>query len=256
VTEASATVKGLTGIDVPALIGTSMGARFGENGAADQSGGPGDGGRGGSGGSGSGGGGGGGRGGGGTKPTSARRRPEAPAPRTMAQPAAEAATRGADDDAAAVAEGAAHAADAARRADESIRTAVSDLDTTADRAREAVDRAIGQPVPAPSATPGTRPGTTSAARPAAPAAGRLGRTTTLSQAAEVLADDLMRIPGIERFGSMRLQELESAGPRPLRTMWRIARDQLEREYGELTIGEIIDRYRGSGGGSGQVGTGA
>ncbi|HUG30058.1 MAG TPA: SPFH domain-containing protein, partial [Candidatus Limnocylindria bacterium] len=29
VTEASATVKGLTGIDVPALIGTSMGARFG-----------------------------------------------------------------------------------------------------------------------------------------------------------------------------------------------------------------------------------
>ena len=29
VTEASATVKGLTGIDVPALIGSSMGARFG-----------------------------------------------------------------------------------------------------------------------------------------------------------------------------------------------------------------------------------
>ncbi len=33
VTEASATVKGLTGIDIPALIGTSMGARFGGNGA-------------------------------------------------------------------------------------------------------------------------------------------------------------------------------------------------------------------------------
>ena len=34
VAEASATVKGLTGIDVPQLIGTSMGARFGGNGAA------------------------------------------------------------------------------------------------------------------------------------------------------------------------------------------------------------------------------
>jgi hypothetical protein len=30
-------------------------------------------------------------------------------------------------------------------------------------------------------------------------------------------------------------------------MWRIARDRLERDYGELTIGEIIDRYRGGGG---------
>jgi hypothetical protein len=59
----------------------------------------------------------------------------------------------------------------------------------------------------------------------------------------------MRIPGIQRFGGMRLEELESAGPRPLRTMWRIARDQLAGEYGQLTIGEIIDRY-GSGGGGG------
>jgi hypothetical protein len=81
----------------------------------------------------------------------------------------------------------------------------------------------------------------------------LGPSTTLSQAAEALADDLMRIPGIQRFGGMRLEDLESSGPRPLRTMWRVARDQLEREYGQLTIGEIIDRYRGGGGG---VSTGA
>jgi hypothetical protein len=31
-------------------------------------------------------------------------------------------------------------------------------------------------------------------------------------------------------------------------MWRIARDRLARDYGDLTIGEIIDRYRGGGGG--------
>jgi hypothetical protein len=31
-------------------------------------------------------------------------------------------------------------------------------------------------------------------------------------------------------------------------MWRIAREQLADRYGEMTIGEIVDRY-GHGGGS-------
>lgn len=115
---------------------------------------------------------------------------------------------------------------AGQEVDQTLRAAASEVDRTAARAREAVDRAIGQPLPAPA---------------------RLATSTTLSEAAEALADDLMRIPGIQRFGGMRLQELESSGPRPLRTMWRVARDRLERDYGQLTIGEIIDRYRGGGG---------
>ena len=245
VTEASATVKGLTGIDVPALIGTSMGAQFAGNGAAASpaggpgSGGSGSGGPGGSGGSSGSGGGGGSRGGGGTgggsKPTSARKRPEGPAPRAQAAPAE------------ATESGQAHA-DAAERAGETIRSAASEIERTADRARAAVDRAIGQPVPARTATPETAtPAASTPAREPAPASETV-RSTTLSHAAESLADDLMRIPGIQRFGAMRLEELESSGPRPLRTMWRIARDQLEREYGQMTIGEIIDRYQGDGGG--------
>jgi hypothetical protein len=52
------------------------------------------------------------------------------------------------------------------------------------------------------------------------------------------------VPGIERFGSIRLADLDRTGPRPLRTMWRIARDQLESRYGDLTIGELLDRFRG------------
>jgi hypothetical protein len=76
----------------------------------------------------------------------------------------------------------------------------------------------------------------------------IDRESTLTEAASALADDLMRIPGIQRFGDMRLADLDSSGPRPLRTMWRIARDRLERDYGQLTIGEIIDRYQGGGGG--------
>jgi hypothetical protein len=86
----------------------------------------------------------------------------------------------------------------------------------------------------------------------------LARESTLTEAAEALADDLMRIPGIQRFGGVRLADLDDSGPRPLRTMWRIARDRLQGDYGQLTIGEIIERYRGSGGsgGGGGVSPGA
>jgi hypothetical protein len=76
----------------------------------------------------------------------------------------------------------------------------------------------------------------------------VSRETTVNAAAQRLARDLRAIPGIERFGALRLGELDRAGPRPLRTMWRIARDQLGDRYGEMTIGEILDRFgRGAGG---------
>jgi hypothetical protein len=74
------------------------------------------------------------------------------------------------------------------------------------------------------------------------------RETTVNVAAQQLARELAAIPGIERFGTLRLGQLDTTGPRPLRTIWRIAREQLADRYGEMTIGEIVDRY-GSGGGS-------
>jgi hypothetical protein len=75
------------------------------------------------------------------------------------------------------------------------------------------------------------------------------RETTLDEAAVRLANDLRAIPGIERFGAIRLAELDRGGPRPLRTMWRIARDQLDERYGQLTIGDMLERYAGRGGGT-------
>jgi hypothetical protein len=155
-----------------------------------------------------------------------------------------------------------------------IDAAVSEVGRTTDRARRAVDRAIGPATPsraarsgaASTATPGgtaTRSSAATAGTNAAaagraaptPAVGDLDRESTLDEAAHALADDLMRIPGIQRFGGMRLADLDTTGPRPLRTMWRIARDRLQRDYGNLTIGEMIDRYRG-GGGQGGVSAGA
>lgn len=241
VAEASATVKGLTGIDVPALIGSQMGTRFG-NGAAPPSGstpsgggargggprgGSGSGPRGGAGGSSRGGSGGGSAGsrstsgGTGRSPSSGSGGQVSPPASTGTEP------RVMVDD------------------------AVATLDRAADQARQAVDRAMATPTPLttpPAAT--TRPASTSTPAAAPPAVAGLGRESKLTEAAEALADDLMRIPGIQRFGGVRLADLDDSGPRPLRTMWRGARDKLERDYGQLTIGEIIDRYRGSGGGGG------
>ena len=94
------------------------------------------------------------------------------------------------------------------------------------------DTAAGPAVPA--HRPGTRPQVAD-----------VTRETTVEDAASRLANDLRAVPGIERFGTMRLGDLETSGPRPLRTMWRVAREELGSQVGQLTIGEVIDRYGGS-----------
>ena len=76
----------------------------------------------------------------------------------------------------------------------------------------------------------------------------IGRDTTINVAAQRLARELQSIPGIERFSQLRLVELDRAGPGSLRTMWRIARPELVETFGNVTIGEILDRYTGRGGG--------
>ncbi len=64
----------------------------------------------------------------------------------------------------------------------------------------------------------------------------------MDEAAVRLASDLRAVPGIERFGALRLVELERSGPRPLRSLWRVAREDLDERYGQLTIREMLDLY--------------
>ncbi len=117
------------------------------------------------------------------------------------------------------------AADAAlAAADEAIRAAAA---TAAPG--QLTDRAIGP----------ARPATTGR-----PASADIDATTTVDDAILKLASDLRSIPGIERFGTIRLSDLDRAGPRPIRTLWRVSRDQLDARYGQLTIGELVDRYGG------------
>jgi flotillin len=219
VAEASATVKGLTGIDIPALLGGALGGTGGGGGTKGGRGGP-------SGGGGSGGG-----------PASPARGGGRSRPAASPAPAASASEPG-----------------EAPPASESPTEAFS----RAARAIGAAAQATPAAPPVPPVTAET-PATTSdrAAGPARPSPAITGvtRDTTLDDAFVRLASDLRTIPGIERFGNIRLNELERAGPRPLRAIWRVARDQLDERYGQMTIGDVLERLRDAGG-SGSASTGA
>jgi len=243
VAEASAVVKGVTGIDIPSLIGSAMGGgrSSGGEGGGGTDGGP----------TGGGGGGGGSRGGGGRGTRGRSPKPAAPAPAAAsAQATATTAPESSAPETAAwgqppvvatapPARAATPApSEAAAPASGPTEPAAATIDA-ADAARARVDDAMRQAGTATAAALGSRPPDVQPP---------ITRETTVNAAAQRLARDLQAIPGIERFGALRLGELDRAGPRPLRTMWRIARDELGDRYGEMTIGEMLDRY-GRGGGA-------
>jgi len=246
VTEASATVKGLTGIDVPGLLNNALGGEGSTARSEPSSGpapraagrrGPSSGGGGSTGGGGSpapGGGGspapggGGSTGGGATPPASAS---GGTWPNTSLRPAsgtASPAAQPAEPAWGATAAGTTTPTPPRFESAEAVDAALADADAAIRRAGQAADRVL----------------TDTAAGPPRPASADITRETTLDDAAVRRANDLRAVPGIERFGSLRLADLDRNGPRPLRTMWRIARDQLSDRYGSLTIGEFIDRSRG------------
>ncbi|HSK53396.1 MAG TPA: SPFH domain-containing protein [Clostridia bacterium] len=243
VTEASATVKGLTGIDVPELLNEALGrdgspATSSEplpravSRAAGQRGGSGARGGGSAAPAGGTSGGpppapaGGDSGSAGTAGTTASSAPATPAkwPNPTLRPTAESVAP------AEPAWGSTPAAPTAPRFEtaEAVDAALADADAAIRRAAE-------------SARPAR---TDTASGPARPASAEIGRETTLDEAVTRLASDLRSVPGIQRFGLLRLEELDRTGPRPLRTMWRIARDRLGERYGSMTIGEFLDRAPG------------
>jgi hypothetical protein len=135
---------------------------------------------------------------------------------------------------------------AARDAAEA-RAAVEAGEAATRAAMERVDESIRKAGQTAGAALRSAPAAAGAAVRAAPATAGVTSDTTVNVAAQRLARDLAAIPGIERFGTIRLGELDRIGPRPLRTMWRLARGQLANTYGEMTIGEIVDRFGGRSG---------
>ncbi len=228
VTEASTTVKGLTGIDLPALLNQALGASA----SGDQ---PPSGG------------------------TAAKRPPTTPprgggggTPSGPAQASSVAPTIGQTPrEARAASAAASGAASATTPAAASPVPPRFETPESIDQALADVDRTLRE------ATTTPTPRTDTAAGPARPARATtprpesldIDRDMTVEEAGRRLAADLRSVPGIARFADVRLSQLESSGPRPLRTMWRVARDQVGARFGDLTIGEVLERYgdRGSSG---------
>ncbi|HYH93954.1 MAG TPA: SPFH domain-containing protein [Candidatus Saccharimonadales bacterium] len=218
-TEASTTVKGLTGIDIPELVNQAIGNAESTPGGGSSS------------------------GGGGAS------RPRPPAPPRGGGSTSGGTTGGSAPGGPAQAGGRTSSTrDRSPGAGSATAASTTPPEPAPPRftSQEAIDAALADADRAVRAAgaPAT-PRTDTAAGPPRLASAEIGRSTTVSDAAIRLATDLRAVPGIDRFANVRLAELDQSGPRPLRTMWRIAREQLDASYGQLTIGELIDRY-GSG----------
>ena len=62
------------------------------------------------------------------------------------------------------------------------------------------------------------------------------------QWAKWLADQLRRVPDIQVYDALRLADLESRGPVAARGVWATAKQVLAKEYGTVTIGELLKRF--------------
>ncbi len=245
VAEAAATVKGLTGIDVPQLLNNALGTSTAAAGASAPEPPPASPGRTrsrqsrrGSG-----------EGSGGSTPASGGSTPasggSAPAPGGSTPPSGgttgDAVNPAADAAAVALPDAGGVGPTPEQRltqASETMRTATSGAVVPGATALGGLTSALPPHPPVSDLRPGDRRRVVDAA---ASAAG-MRESTTLDDAAVRLAEELSRIPGIERFGNTRLADLERSGPRPLRALWGAARGRLKSRYGDITIGALLDRY--------------
>lgn len=257
VVEAGTAVKGLTGIDIPGLISSAIGSSPWAAGASGQR-------PGGTGGAPRGG------GGGGTGGTGSR--PKRPSGRGPAATSRAEAERGA---AGTVVTSAAEARAALDRAEETFARAgerIGHRETPAPTASTGEPEPAGTPAAAGEAETAAQAASLGAQAAAAELASAVSPVVpevqataeakardavtpagemTMSEAAQRLASALQAVPGVDRYGTLRLMELERSGPGPLRTLWHAAAGELGSRYGDVTIREFLDRARGrsSGGGA-------
>ena len=237
VTEAGTTVKGLTGIDIPQMLSQALGGTTGESTSSS------------GGGSSS-------SGGGRTRPAprSGGSRQTQPPPSTAQADASS--TSASPSTSATTSDAGSPAEPRSSRAPASVDLTTpvggagapprfesqEQIDAALQQADQAIRGATATTRRTDTAVGPARPARTSSPPRDVPASAAITRETTVDEAATRLASDLRAIPGIERFGAVKLAELERSGPRPLRTMWRLAREHLDAQYGQLTIGELLEMY--------------
>ncbi|HEX3507539.1 MAG TPA: hypothetical protein VHW94_04045, partial [Candidatus Dormibacteraeota bacterium] len=218
--ESTTAIKGLTGLDVPSLIGGAMGRGFGERLRT-------------------------GDGDGGSDSGSAADRISEIAGEglsTLKAARAEAAAKAAEAEKeaeAAAHEAEAKAAAAKQKADEEAAKAqaVAGALKTAGAAKVATEAA--------KVTSSQPWGTVSQVKADAmqgvgPAAGNV------EQWAQWMAAQLAQVPQIQVYGALRLADLVDKGPAPARAVWQTAQAVLGKDYGSVTVGDLLTRFRHQG----------
>jgi flotillin len=213
--ESTTAIKGLTGLDVPKLIGGALGRGFGERLRT----GDGDGGS--------------------DVGSAADRISEIAGAGLSAMKAraaesaakAESVAEEAETKAAAGVQKAAVAAEKAASAAEKAATA-ADAKASAVAAKLTASGAVGT---APWGTvPQTKPGATAAST--SPSEGNL------AQWGRWMADQLRQVPNIQVYDALRLADLADKGPAPARAVWKTAQAVLEKDYGTVTVADLLKRF--------------
>src|SRR2546425_388366 len=186
--ESTTAIKGLTGLDVPNLVGGALGRGFGEKLRT-------------------------GEGNGDASRESATDRISQIAGEGLATLKARAAAAAASTEA------------AAEEVEAKVDAAADKVQAAADQTAAAVQKAASVTAPK-----------VAAAAKAAPTEGNL------VQWAKWLADQLRRVPDIQVYDALRLADLESRGPVAARGVWATAKQVLAKEYGTVTIGELLKRF--------------
>ncbi len=215
--ESTTAIKGLTGLDVPSLIGGAMGRGFGERLRT----GDGDGGS---------------------------------ASGSAADRISEIAGEGLSTLKAARAEAAAKAAEAEQEAEK----AAHEADALAATAKQKADdeAAKAQAVAGALKTAGAAKMATEAAKvTSSPAWGTVSQVKAdamqgvgpaagnVEQWAQWMAAQLAQVPQIQVYGALRLADLVDKGPAPARAVWQTAQAVLGKDYGAITVSDLLNRFR-------------
>src|SRR5712692_3443572 len=211
--ESTTAIKGLTGLDVPSLIGGAMGRGFGERlrtgeGAAEAD----------------------------AKSTADRISEIAGdglATLKAAQAAAEAKARDAEVKAAEDISKAAEAAAAAETKAAAVASKLAAAGVVQSKPATTPPKPAGVATPW-SEVPQAKADPMSGVGPSAEG--------NVQQWAKWLADQLRRVPEIQVYGALRLSDLAQRGPAPARAVWSTAQAVLGKDFGSTTIGDLLSRF--------------
>jgi flotillin len=197
--ESTTAIKGLTGLDVPNLIGGALGRGFGERLRT-------------------------GDGDGGSDVGSAADR--------ISQIAGE----GLSTLKAARAEAAAKAAEAEAKAVEDSKKAAAAADKAAAGAEAKATAVASKLAGAVQSAP------TVVQKPAGAMPGESASEGSVAQWGKWMADQLRQVPNIQLYDALRLADLSDKGPAPARAVWKTAQAVLAKDFGTLTVGDLLKRF--------------